>query len=331
MVNEVKEILETPKAPEVPVEKSKREMIEDALINETPEAPAGEAKESPEEPELSDEAKELIESTSDKAKAEPNKDGEEVKTDDLNDFLEEPQEKEEKSNVQKRIDKLTARLHAQEEELASLKTNKAPDENKTIEYTDMQLEVAMKKAFDDGDSKLVLEIINYKTEKAKRDLVNQYTEVEKKNSQVTTVTQQEWNNVVQTYSKYGESNSPEFYPNSRADLNLQSNDTLLYKVAMTLYYNEDPSVSARYKQPGGQALAVADAFNRILSKKATAVVDTQKKLLEKKLMKEKRKKSVAGSGQSVDDSSAPSKPMTESERLADYISERKKYQFERGM
>lgn len=306
------------KVAEVP-EKSVREQVNDTLT-ETAEEPAVEADEKPTE-EIDDEAKKIA----DGIEPEAEKDENAEQADEVEELLKEAPE--DKSNVQKRIDKLTAEKKALEERLSKLE--KRPETKEAAKYTDDQLKVALRKAMDDGDSDLVWDIMNYKNKQVKEELIKAYEDEKSKNAEGYNAIVNEWNHVTNAYAKYADTKVPEIYPGSHKDLNVKDATSLLYQVAMVLYSSEDPEKSAYYRQPGGQKLAVSDALTMIISRKGTRTKDSEKALLKKQLLKEKRKKNVVGSGSSGEEEVAP-RNMRDEDILADVINERSKFKNERG-
>lgn len=241
---------------------------------------------------------------------------------DLDEFIGKSSEKK-KDNVQKRIDQLTAQLKELKTENLNLKKTSEPT-SKTPEYTDAQLKAALRKGVEEGDPDLVWEVMEYKTEKAKRDLINQY-EQEKSSSRSVV---QEWNKVCNDYSLVWKDDSgKEIYPGARHELNIANERSTLYQLAARLMQSTDDDGQPRYAGPGAQRQAVAEAMALILRKRGEGSTDKRK--LERALAKEKRKKALI-SGGSMNAEKSVRRNASEQDVLAEYIAERKKFRQERG-
>lgn len=246
--------------------------------------------------------------------------------DEVEEILKEPETEEDKSNVQKRIDRLTAELKSLKEE--NVKLQGKPVAEKT-RYTEDQLAGAMMKAVEDNDKVLMRDIIVEIQHNVKDDLVKMYTtERETVTNQVKAI-QNEWNDVTDAYSKYADTKVPAVYSGSHEDLNIRDATSLLYQVAMALYWSEEPEKVKYYRSgPGGQKLAVADALTYILRNKVGKGSDSKVKKLEKQLTKERMKKSPVSGGPGGEEKTFK-RPKTATERLDEVIEERKKFQDER--
>jgi hypothetical protein len=299
--------------------------IGDAPFQSTDEAAVEPEVESTEEAEVSTEAEEIAESIKPGMKdAAPEEEA--TEEGDVERLLREDAEAEEKpSNVQKRIDKLTAELKAAQEELRSFKGQK--ETARSPEYTPQQLRQAMKKSLEDGDADLAMDIFDYQLNKMKNDLIKMYTDEREMSVKQQQAIQNEWNDTVSAYDKYADTKVPAIWPTSHKDLNLRDSTSLLYQVALALYTSSDPEKARYYRQPGGQKLAVADALTRIVRDKAGKGRDSKVKQLEKKLTKERMKKSPVSGVAGAEE--RPAKRQTDDDRLAEVIAERKKYQSER--
>jgi hypothetical protein len=249
----------------------------------------------------------------------------EGEVDAVDEFL--PSEDKKKDNVQRRIDQLTAQLKEAKSEVAKLRDNKPVD--KAPEYSDAQLKAALKKAFDEGDHELAWEIIDYRNKKTEKNLIDMYENVQKENAQKQQAVVGEWNKVCNDYSKAWQDDSgSELYPGASKELSLGSESSLLYRLAMK-FYRETVDDDGRpiYQVSGGQRMAVADAMAAILKKRKLSGQDNEKKRLERSLAKAKRKTATPSSA-SID-ADAPRRPRGESDKLADYMSERRKFLNER--
>jgi len=311
------------KAAEAPVE-GEYQPEGDAPFSETTDKAAAEA-EKESAGEISEEAEDIAAAIkpgeAESAEPEPK--------DEVEEILAKPETEEDKSHVQRRINDLTREKKLLEDRLTKLEQEKSSKEGKEPEYSDAQLRTAMKKALDEGDANLAMDIFDYRMKKMEDGLVKRYEDDKQSHLKRAQAIQEEWNQVVTTYDKYIDPKSPEIYPGSHKDLSLRSATSLLYQVAMALYSSEDPEKRAYYQSPGGQKLAVTDALTYILSKKAGKGKDSEKELLKRQLQKEKRKKSIVSGGPG-EESKAPRRSLTDAERLEEVISERKKFLEERS-
>ena len=286
-------------------------------------APFKSTEEAPVEPEV-----ETTEEAEEIAEAIKPGEAEEEPEDEVEKILKEPEAEDEKSNVQRRIDRLTAELKSLKDENVKLQ-GKQPTAEKA-KYTEDQLATAMMKAVEDNDKVLMRDIIVEIQRNVKDDLVKMYnTEKETAVKQVQAI-QNEWNETVNAYSRYSDTKVPEIYTGSRKDLSLTDASALLYQVALALYTSDDPEKKRYYQAPGGQKLAVADALTYILRNKAGKGISSKVKKLEKQLTKERMKKSPVSGGPGAEEK-APRRPQTAEDTLAEVIEERKKYQEERGV
>lgn len=236
-------------------------------------------------------------------------------------------EAEETPNVQKRIDRLTAELKALKDENAKLQSQKPTAKQK---YTEDQLAYAMMKAVEDNDPALMRDIIVEIRSGVKDELVKMYTEDKDSAAKQAQALAKEWGEVEDAYAKYADTKVPAIWPTSHKDLNIRDGTSMLYQVAMALYWNKDPEKAAYYRQPGGQKLAVADALTYLLRTKAGNTTATKVKKLEKQLTKERMKKSPVSGGPAGEEKITKA-PQTAEDTLAEVIAERRKYQEDRGV
>lgn len=236
--------------------------------------------------------------------------------DKLSEFFEEDK----KTGVQKRIDQLTAekkqalesneKLQKQVDELEDKVSEKEATsmfEDNMPDYSPEQLNEATRKALEDGDHNLILEIMDYKVKKGQQ---NAFKTIEKRNKEMAQKQQeqaQEWQSIIDDFSDYGKEDK---------DLDLKNTNGVLYQLAARLF--NDPEKRKRY-QKGGQRQAVLDALTLIMKKRRSKNSET--KDLEKRLAKERRKTNVSGSGKSVKKESQPT-PKTQKGKLDEYLSER---------
>ena len=250
----------------------------------------------------------------------------ESENDDLSEYLDEAPKK---SGEQKRIDKLTRDKYELQERLERLEHKldekiSEPTTKGEKKYSDNELKQAMRKAFDDGDSDLAWEIVDYKIRQERESAEEKYERLGKDQQESEQRRRKEWLSVQEEYSKYGASSEPEFYAGSSKDLNIADPQSLLNRLASSLYFSKDEELKVKYQSAGGMHLAVSDAFRLILAKKRGSMADnTETAKLKKKLAKERRKKSTAGStSQKTDSVKTPARPKTNKELLDDEIARR---------
>lgn len=250
---------------------------------------------------------------------------EETEGDELSDLLEgEPVKK---TGTQKRIDKLTAQNKALQERLDRVERDKTEKETGERVYTKQELRAAEKKAFEDQDWALLSDIQEYREERIKKELRKEYLNEQKKIKEAAGKQAKEWASIVNSYNYLADPDEPELYEGSRNDLNLKNHSSLLYRLALALYTSPDDEELRKYyqEQAGGQRIATADALAMILQKKrGLKPKDKEKIKLKKKLAKERRKKSLGKGGAGEEETETPKRPPTDSERLKDYITSRKK-------
>lgn len=286
--------------------------------------------------EVSDETSEEADAVVDAiaADTDPEKENKSKKSSDeeAEEIIKKPETDDEKSNVQKRIDRLTAEIKALREENEQIKT-KSDDKVKNAppKYTYEQLAYGLEKAITDNDPALARDVffqgLKQVKEEVKKELIDMY-EGEKKASQSETVKiQKEWAETILTFDRYSNDSATEMWPGSKRDLKLSDPDSLIYKVAMKLYL--DPEKGAYYRNhPSGQKLAATDALTHVISyKSGSKVKDSEKERLKRQLLKEKRKKSLGSGSPGAED--RPARSLSDSERLQEVIEERKRYQAER--
>ena len=281
--------------------------------------------------ETSEEAEDIVDTIDPDLKASKES---EAKVDEADEVLKKPETNDEKSNVQKRIDKLTAEIKSLREENEKVKNSKPEEKVKEkTKFTYEQLAYGLEKAISDGDGALARDVffqgLKQVKEEVKNELVEMYEGEKKANVDQTSKIQREWNETILAFDRYSNEKAPEIWPGSRTDLKLEDSSSLLYKVAMKLYM--DPEKGEYYRNtPGGQKLAVTDALTYVISYKGgTKVKDSEKERMKRQLQKEKRKKSL-GSG-SPGSEERSSRPISNADALKDYLDERKSFQNERGV
>jgi hypothetical protein len=227
--------------------------------------------------------------------------------------------------AEKRIRDLVSEVKALR---AKLETREPPKQPERRVYTEDELASAMMKAVEDNNSALMRDVISEIRAGVKEELVKMYNDEKHAVEKQREVLNNEWAETVDAYKKYSDTKVPPIWPNSHKDLDLASQTSLLYQVALSLYDSSDPQKRAYYRQPGGQKLAVADAFTQILRTKAGKRSDSKVKTLTKQLTKERMKKSPVSGVPGGEEK--PARAQTEQERLDEVIAERRKYQAERG-
>jgi len=250
-------------------------------------------------------------------------------TDEMDSLLDDVQGEPKKDKVQRRIDRLTAEKKAAQERASSLEREllqeKSTEKKKdsTVEYTKSQLASAMKKAMEDQDHDLMMEIMDYRVQQSEKSLIKQYEAEKNSVFEKQKKRQDEWVSIVTDYSRLSEADEPELYPGSHKDLNINNSNSLLYRLANMLF--TDPKHRERYIGSGGQKQAVTDALLAILRKNKKPGATKETRRLKKALAKEKRKTSL-GSSDSLKAESIQKKQLNESEKLSEYLKERKTLQ-----
>ena len=310
-MEEVKDGLSTPA----------EETQEDAGLDESKETKSKEADAIAEEAvEESEDAETKDPSKKESEPLEAEEEAEEIDIDDLINKSEEDKDGH-KSGYEKRIDKLTARLKTAEERLTKYE---AKESSETGKYTKPQLRAAFKKAFDNGDADLALDIMDYMTDQTKDDIRKEYLAEQDRIRRAQQAQASEWTQVVESYKDYSDPDQ-EIYAGSSKDLDITNHKSLLYQTAVRLFNAQQEELFQRYHRPGGQELVVADALQLIIKKKrGKPPKDKEKDLLKRKLAKEKRKSSL-GSGGPGAESKGPGKPLTAQERLDEYLKDRKSF------
>ncbi len=256
---------------------------------------------------------------------------EEASLEDPSSFLEDVTEK--KSGLEKRIDKLTALNYQKDAKIAELQARLEerekllPDGKLKKRYTPDQLAKAMMKAYEDGDEALMGEILKQQEAQIKEDLRLEYEKEKKAQEEAAKQARVEWTQVVRDWEYLADPNEPELYPGSHKELDIRNNMSLLRQVALLLYNSEQEELFQRYHRPGGQALAVQDAF-RVILKKRRGIKSSDTSALKNRLTKERRRKSLSGTGKHIKTEKTtkePKRPMTPAERVLDYVNERKSF------
>lgn len=308
------------KATEAPV-KSSREILEDSILSEF--EPTDKATAEPAESESAGEdVEEIISGIKPGETPVETPDGDDDELDDI--LRDTPKTEEDKSKVQIRIDKLSAELKAAKEELASVRAQKEqekPKDPNAPRYSEAQLKSALKKALEEGDADLAWDIMEERNKIVEQKLIKMYQDEKKAGSEAARKINEEWIDIKSQNIRYVDPKMPEIFPGSREVLNLDDDQSMLYRAAKKLYGD------IYHSQPGGQRLAVADAMTRILARYMSKGDKTKK--IERQLLKEKRKKSIPGEG-SLEADEKVSKPSSNADILDDVLSERRRFRSERG-
>lgn len=268
--------------------------------------------ESTEEASTSEETTEKVEG--EESSEETTEETGEGKTEEKSELDELLEPKEEKSNVQKRIDRLVAESHQKDERIKALEAKADGTEKKDKVYSEEQLLNAEAKVDQHATSgeyaeavRLQRDIDKERRRNDKRDIIDMYQAEQNKKTQATTAGTQEWKDIQERYS----SDDPE--------MDIRSTASKLFRVAKA--YFADPELSKIYSKPGGQLLAVADAFRDLIEiSKKKKKKSPGEKTLERKLGKIKAKTQLGAGG--VEKAKSTSKTKTGSDKFNDYINER---------
>jgi len=237
--------------------------------------------------------------------------------DDISEFLPQVDKTEQNVGMQKRIDKLTAKLREAEEERDALKqevVKKPAESGSKPKYTKEQLKGAMAKAIAEQDHELMMDIQEYMVEQAKEELRNEYlgekTQVVRQNEEAV----REWQEVVKLYGHFGQS-KVEVFPGSSKELNILDPKSKLRLLSEKLW--EDP----KYRYFGGRKAAMTDALAIIMQKRTNTSDSPESIRLKKQLEREKMKNSPV-SGDSERGGSETSTGGQSKDKLTSYFEER---------
>jgi hypothetical protein len=192
----------------------------------------------------------------------------------------------EKTNVQKRIDKITAEKYAAQGEVKELRAKLAELETKLTskpeqKYTPQQLDEAIKHGIDNGNYALVSEAMDHKIKIAIEDAVGKYQEPQKQAQ-----SQQERRNALwQKFVKTINSSDPDF------DFNNPASAAFKY----TTFYLNSPEYSEHYNEFGEykEIQAANDAIRVISELKRRKQLDGKLKSTETNLAKERMKNQMS--------------------------------------
>lgn len=195
-----------------------------------------------------------------------------------------------KAEMLKRINKVTARAKSAEEELAELRAeNERLKKNVEVktepstkrEPTMEECEIALEKAFSEGDHKFAAQVTKYmaemiaknqraEAENALREQSTQKTDAEKKQLS-------DWSNLCQDY----EPRDADGKVDIKHPLNLSNQQGLLYTTALDLFKDKELHAKyAGYDPIVGFRLAVNDAYRGILEQGLYKPVVKQKNVVE---------------------------------------------------
>jgi hypothetical protein len=295
------------------VEPSKREEIEDMLKEQ--DAPVDTEDEEVEE-DLSEESDEVTEDS-------------ETEESESTNPVEEMINEHKKDGKQKRIDKLTAINSDLTGELATIKqqiqelTSAKNKETTEVSYTDEQLETALEKAIETGDSGLQFEVMKEMQKQAEKKAYDRIKGDERKLQEEQKALQTEVNKVRTNYSYLSDTDTPELYEGSHEDMDVNNPKSLIAQTATYLYNMQSAEAKTRYTGVQGISIAVNDALKIILNhKKGLRPKDKEKESLKRKVKKAGKKTSVSGSKSVKTDTKTP-KQKTSDESFQDEIAHRK--------
>lgn len=230
-----------------------------------------------------------------------------------------------KSNVQKRFDNLTAEkkelLKANEkleERLLKLEESTKPKGEEVKEHTNADLRTAMKKAIEEGDHNLIMDIQDYQLEMLEKKLIDKYENANKAQVEANSKQNKEWESIILDFS-------PDSYDDEalkeNPDFDISNNTSKLFIEAEKLFKNSD-----KYrKMSNGMRKAVDDAFRNLLLKLVSKKKDSKEtKSLKNLLSKTKRKQSLGSGADTEGDTELPVSKSVD-EDLADVIAERKEF------
>lgn len=223
----------------------------------------------------------------------------------------------EKTAVQKRIDQLTAKNKALEEQMKAL-TEKVAPAKEEVEYDPQTLKAAMKKALETQDVDLMMDIMDYRVTSERKKAEKEYKKEQFEQTEQVQRLNREWTDTLKRYSDLFDPKKDDIYPNSKKELDLRKKESLLYQLALRRMQQEPQ----RYNVVGGQTLAVSDALAAILRKRVGNTKSPQQQVLERKLTNERVKNQLIPGSNVIPDSQA-SKPEPKGESLDDYVAQRR--------
>jgi len=252
--------------------------------------------------------------------------------DEIDNDTSEPEEESDKStNVQKRIDELTAAKKTAEEKLEqAMKLIETPKPEKEVKkddrISDKELTVAIKDFIEEGDADGIMQVINYKLKLQDEDLTTKYRKEQQEVTSQVARKQQEWASVIKDFSS--EAYEQEALQ-SNPDFNIQDKNSKLYKLADELFTKN----KSEYSVEGGMRKAVEKAFQKLVlgllsSKKKAKTSSKEVEGLQNRLSKEQRKNTVGEGASSITDAKIPGSTKKKS-NLEEVLSERSKFKNER--
>lgn len=234
-----------------------------------------------------------------------------------------------KDKIQDEIDKLVSQKKLLEEGNEKLLKNIAdskPGEKETTEkqsekheFTEPEIQLALKRFMEEGNSEGVNDIMNYKVEQLEKKLTQEYQNDKKQAVEVSTAKQKEWKNITLNFSPTGYDDE---FLKKNPDFDINDQNSLLFQISKAYY--EDGELGKTYAGDGGMRRAVQDAFNELLLKQVNNPTKPKKKTDSVKTVNIKQSLgSGASDGSGISDS--PEAKYSSNEDLSDVINERKNY------
>lgn len=252
-----------------------------------------------------------------------------------------------KSEMLKRINKLTARTKSAEEELAELRAENErlkrvetkteakaevkeskPEEKR--DPTDAEIDAAYEKALSEGDHKFAAQIARYLAERtANRIADERIKQVESKTALQSEAQKKQLNDWVTLCRDY-EPTTEDGKVDMKHPLNLSNQNGLLYKTALDLFQDKDLKVKyAGYDTMTGFRIAVNDAYREILEQGLYKPVRESAKVVSEP--KQVRKPVLAEPDSDGADDSAPRNEnlMSDADKVREEIKDRQRNRFKR--
>lgn len=254
-----------------------------------------------------------------------------------------------KSEMLKRINKLTARTKSAEEELAELRAenerlkrgetktevksevkDSKPEEKR--EPTDSEIDAAYEKALSEGDHKFAAQIARYLAERtANRIADERIKQVESKTAQQSEAQKKQLNDWVTLCRDY-EPVTEDGKVDVKHPLNLSNQNGLLYKTALDLFQDKDlKSKYAGYDSVTGFRIAVNDAYRGIIEQGLYKPVRESAKVVVEP--KQVRKPILAEPDSDGADDSTPQNTnlMSDADKVREEIKDRQRNRYKRAV
>ena len=215
-----------------------------------------------------------------------------------------------KSSEQERIDMLEEKLKEALDRLATYerRTDESSKPKEKV-YTDEELAIAERKAIEDGNMELLVEVTKQRMKNLERNLVSRYEREQQEKAKQLTERAKQWALIESKYS----SDDPRF--------DIRNPKSQLYKLAEMLY--TDPKMSKMYRGPNGMEQAVADAFLKLTRTiRSKKIKSPKEKRLERRLAKERAKGKIV-TGKSTK-GSFQKKVANKKSELDEYLEERRR-------